>query len=499
MIFNRPTNYGRGVSGLLFILPTVFLSSCAAPPADLEYQPPNILFILVDDLGWRDVGSFGSPFYETPNIDQLTREGMQFTNAYAAAPVCSPARSGILTGKYPARLHQTDWIPGMDNSPQNKLMQVEDLNFLPLSEVTLAERLGAAGYVTAHVGKWHLGGEGYLPTDQGFTLNVAGTYHGSPPGYFWPYGRRDSPLAALAKTGEEGEYLTDRLTKEAIQFIEDNADAPFFLHLSYYAVHLPLEGKPDLVQKYEAKAATVAPGMTEIRDGLTLRTGQSDPVYAAMVETVDLNVGKVLRALEDYGVAEKTLVVFTSDNGGLSYWPADRGDPPTSNSPLRAGKGWLYEGGIRVPLVVRWPGVAAPGSRSEVPVSGIDFYPTLLEAAGVEPEADMPLDGVSLVPLLRQKADVGREALYWHYPHYHGSGARPAGAVRQDDFKLIEFLEDGRLELYNLREDLAETNDLAGPMMEQAENMRTRLHEWRDSVGAQMPERNPEWQGSMDP
>lgn len=469
----------------------------ASPPAAAQGSRPNVVFILVDDLGWADIGSYGSTFYETPNIDGLARQGMRFTQAYAAAPVCSPTRASILTGQYPARLHQTDWIPGRTNRPDQRLLQVEDLNHLPLRSVTLAEAFGNAGYATAHVGKWHLGGEGHLPQDQGFQRNVAGDHTGSPPGYFWPY-RRDQgsthAATALATGGREGENLTDRLAEEASRFIAERRDGPFFLYLPFYAVHTPLQGKPELVRKYEAKAQALGLPDSAVwgeETGHRFRRAQNHAVYAAMMETMDAAVGRVLRALEENGVANNTLVVFFSDNGGLATsegWP-------TTNLPLRAGKGWLYEGGIREPMIVRWPGRVAAGSASDTPVSSVDFFPTLLQAAEIAPPAREPLDGVSLVPVLRG-GTLQRDALFWHYPHYSNQGGRPGGAIRSGDWKLIEFYEDGRVELYNLAQDPGERRDLAAAMPELAAGLRHRLHQWRRSVDAQMPGPNPEYRRS---
>ena len=470
--------------------------AASAPSKVLD--TPNFVFILADDLGWADVGAFGSRFHETPHIDRLAREGMTFTNAYAAASICSPTRASILTGKHPARLRITDWIPGQGNRPTRRFLQVEDRGRLPLSEVTIAEVLQEAGYRTAHMGKWHLGGEGYLPTDQGFDVNVAGGHRGSPPGYFWPYERGDYQLAELAETGEEGEYLTDRLGREAAQFIRENSDRPFFLYLPFYSVHMPLEGKKELVQKYEARLDSFVlreDAVTGEEHGNVARIVQSNPVYAAMVEAMDQNVGRVLQALEETGAADSTVVIFFSDNGGLSVLTPGRQTPPTANRPLRAGKGWLYEGGTRVPLVVRWPGVTEPGSVSREPVSSVDFFSTMLAMAGLEKPEGLVQDGVSLAPLLRQEEGLDREALFWHYPHYHGSGSVPSAAVRQGNYKLVEFLEDGEVELYNLAKDLTETNDLAEKKPEKVEALRERLESWRRSVDAQMPEPNPNYAG----
>lgn len=440
-------------------------NGCAA-----EASRPNIVFILVDDLGWADVGCFGSKFYETPNIDRLATQGMRFTDAYAACAVCSPTRASIMTGKYPARLHLTDWIAGEGDAPNHALLVPKWQKFLPLEEVTIAEALKPAGYVCASIGKWHLGGPKYFPEHQGFDGNVAGSDLGHPPSYFWPYEGRNNSLPGLKTGGHQGEYLTDRLTDAAEHFIEQNKDRPFFLYFAHYAVHVPLQAKPAVVAKYRAKAP---PG------------GQTNAVYAAMVESVDDSVGRILRKLEELGIAANTVVVFMSDNGGL--WPES-----TSNAPLRAGKGYPYEGGIRGPLIIKWPGTTQPGATCSVPVSSIDFFPTLLEIAGAK--SSEPVDGRSLVPLLKQAGSLDREALFWHYPHYWGGNrVRPFGAVRAGDWKLIEFYETMGVELYNLKDDLGETRDLAKEKPAKAAELHERLHQWRQSVNAQMPTPNPDF------
>lgn len=450
---------------------------------------PNVVFILIDDLGWTDLGFMNSSFYETPNLNRLAQDGIAFTSAYAAAPICSPARASILTGEYPARLHLTDWLPGRGNRPDQKLLQVEDRNFFPLDKETIAEVVGQAGYTTAFMGKWHLGGEGHLPTDQGFEINVGGYEAGSPGrfgGYFSPY--RNSYL----EDGPPGEYLTTRLGKEAAAFIADHKDRPFFLYLAYYAVHTPLQAPKKLVKKYEAKANSLAVPDSLVFGGIgnqPVRRIQEHPTYAAMVESMDRSVGRVLRAVEESGVAGRTIVIFTSDNGGLSTsegWP-------TSNRPLKAGKGWLYEGGIRVPLVIKWPGTVEPGSTSEVPVSSVDFFPTIVDITGIPSRTYGRVDGVSLAPVLRRRGELQREALYWHYPHYSNQGGAPGGAIRRGRWKLIEHYEDGSLELYNLTDDVGETSDLAEKRPKKAAALREQLEKWRRAMDAQMPEPNPNY------
>ena len=454
------------------------------PPA----RRPNFVFFLIDDMGWQDLGCYGSTFYETPNVDRLAAQGMRFTDAYAACPVCSPTRASIMTGRYPARLGITDWI----GAPQKPTAYRE---YLPLEEVTIAEALKEAGYATGYVGKWHLATSDqdrrkYYPDRQGFDINIAGDNSGSPPTYFYPYSKGKRSLETMPPDGREGEYLTDRLTDEAIKFVEASKDRPFLLYLAHYAVHTPLESKEELAEKYRTKAAGLPepPKPQPVYGPYNTRQRQDHAVYAGMVQSVDESVGRVLRKLEELGLEQNTVVIFMSDNGGLSTVAREG---PTCNLPLRAGKGWLYEGGIREPMIVRWPGIAQAGSICQEPVISTDFYPTMLEMAGLPARPAQHVDGVSLVPLLRQSGAADRKALYWHYPHYHGSGNRPSGAVRAGDFKLIEWYEDGRVELYNLKDDLGEQNDLAASMPDKGAELRRMLHAWRNEVGAKMPEGEP--------
>jgi arylsulfatase A-like enzyme len=429
-------------------------------------------------MGWRDTGCYGSTFYQTPHIDRLAAGGMRFTQAYAACPVCSPTRASILTGKYPARLHLTDWLPGRSDRPSQKLLRPKIRQHLPLEEVTLARALRPLGYVSASIGKWHLGGKPYYPEKHGFDLNVGGTEKGSPPGYFYPYRNRNFSIPTLPG-GQPGEYLTDRLTSEAEKFIGKNKDKPFFLYLAHYAVHIPLQAKKDLIAKYRERAKPGRP--------------QHNPVYAAMVASVDQSVGRIVKTLADLKLAERTVIIFTSDNGGLSVKEGPS-TPATSNAPLRAGKGYLYEGGIREPLIVRWPGVTRPRSVCDVPVCSVDFFPTVLEMAGAKKDARRSVDGVSLVPLLRRSGGLKRDALYWHYPHYSNQGGKPGGAVRRANYKLIEFYEDGKRELYNLKDDPGEKQDLAAKMPDKVKELHRVLQDWRKAVKAQMPTANPDYQ-----
>jgi len=430
---------------------------------------PNFIFILIDDLGWKDLSCYGSSYYETPNIDRLAGEGIRFTNAYSACTVCSPSRAAILTGKYPARLHITDWITGEEH-PWAKLRIPDWTKYLPLEEVTIAEELKSLGYTTAHIGKWHLTNkqdtaELYYPKNQGFDLNVGGCYFGHPfHGYFDPY------KIPHLKDRKKGEYLTDRLTDEAIHFIEKNKDKPFFLYLAHYAVHAPIQAKESMIEKYRNK-----PGSN----------GQNNPVYAAMIESVDKSIWKIMKKLEELKIAEKTVIFFTSDNGGLVLHQI------TSNAPLRAGKGSAYEGGVRVPLIVRWPGVVKPGSVCDIPVIGVDFYPTILQTVGVK--LTHPVDGVSILPLLKQTGSLEREVVYWHYPHYHVGGATPYSAIRHGDLRLIKFYEDGRLELYNLKEDIGEKNNLTLKSSKKALELYKTLDYRLKSAKAQMPTLNPDY------
>jgi len=447
-------------------------------------RPMNVVFILIDDMGWADLGCYGSRFHETPRIDRFAAESMRFTNATAACPVCSPTRASILTGKHPARLQLTDWIPG--NRTPHRFLPLEFAQHLPDGEVTIAESLRQAGYRTALIGKWHLGAPPHTPERFGFQRNVAGCERGSPPSYFTPYQLQN------LEDGPEGEYLTDRLTEEAVRFLEESDGRPFFLYFPHYAVHNPMQGKAAAVERFRRKLATMPPpaGPRFKPEGpRQCNQVQENPVYAAMVESVDESVGRVLDTLRRLGREEDTVVVFFSDNGGLSTSEGS----PTSNVPLRAGKGWLYEGGIREPLIVRWPGVTRPGSVCETPVCSMDFYPTLLQAAGLPLRPRQHRDGTSLLPLLQGRRPSRERALFWHYPHLSNQGCTPCGAVRLGQYKLVEWFHDGRVELYDLEKDPGEERDLAPREPARAASLRRRLEAWRRAVGARMPERNPDW------
>ena len=467
---------------------------CAGIASQAENGPKkklNFVFILIDDLGWTDLGCYGSSFYETPNIDRLASEGMRFTEAYAACPVCSPTRGSIMAGKYPARLGITQWIGGSQKP-------TEYADRLELEEVTIAEVLKRQGYATGFVGKWHLSPRtadiraDFYPDKQGFDVNIGGDWSGAPPTYFYPYKKRNRALEEMPPGGEEGEYLTDRLTDESLKFIEANKDRPFLLYLSHYAVHTPIESKQTLTDKYKTKAEKLSAGergqFAGVYGRYNTRLVQDNPAYAGMVQSVDESIGRVMKKLEESGVADNTAVIFMSDNGGLSTVPREG---PTANLPLRAGKGWLYEGGIREPMFIKWPGVVKPGSVCDEPVTSTDFYPTMLEMAGLGLMPEQHIDGVSLMPLLKNKGKLRRKAIYWHYPHYHGSGNRPSGAVRAGDYKLIEWYEDNSVELYNLKSDIGEKHDLAKEMPEKAAELKGMLGRWLKQMNAKMPAAGP--------
>jgi len=457
-------------------------------------ERPNIIFILIDDMGWMDVGCYGSSFYETPHLDRLAAEGMRFTDAYAACPVCSPTRASIMTGKYPATVQVTNYIPGME---KGKVLSSPYLHYLPLEEKTIARALNEAGYNTYHVGKWHLGEEPYWPQHHGFDVNVAGGSWGWPRTYFSPYN------VSMLPNGPDGEYLTDRLTDEAIRLIRNNDGKPFFLNLWHYAVHNPIQVPDRYIGKYKAKAAALGLDVKNpFEEGehfpcehkkhlrVVRRLFQSDPAYAGMVQNLDENIGRLLATLEEQGIADNTIVIFTSDNGGL----ATAEGSPTCNAPLAEGKGWMYEGGVREPLIVKWPGVTAGDSMCTVPVTSPDFYPTILEMAGLDPIPQQHTDGISIAPLLTGGDKLTREAIFWHYPHYGNQGGTPGCSVRAGDWKLIEFFEDNHVELYNMPQDPSEDRDLAGERPDVARDLRATLHDWLTKVDAKIPQPNPDYQ-----
>ena len=471
--------YARSCLGLVVAL-------CFASMATGQSQPKmNFVFFLVDDLGWADVGCFGSKFYETPNIDQLAASGMKLTNGYAACPVCSPTRASILTGRHPVRVDVTDWIPGAATSrfKNAKFKHVNDRDNLALKETTIAEALKPHGYQTFFAGKWHLGNEGHWPTDQGFDFNVGGNSKGSPPGgYYSPW---KNPTLTAKKPSE---YLTERLTDESIAFIKKrDTSRPFLLYLSYYNVHSPITPYKKRHKYFVDKATRNFTGPTpqvKEHDGKS-RARQDNSAYASMVAAVDESVGQLMSTLKECDLDENTTVIFFSDNGGLCTL---RGAGPTSNLPLRSGKGWLYEGGVREPTIIRAPGTTKPGSISSVPVVSMDFFPTMLELAGLDAMPKSHRDGVSLVPLLTQKGSLKDRALFWHYPHYHGSTWTPGASVRDGDWKLIEFYHYGNAELYNLAEDPGEMKDLSKARPDKRDELLAKLHSWQKAMNAKMPQ-----------
>jgi arylsulfatase A-like enzyme len=466
-----------------------------------------VIFILLDDFGYTDLGCYGSKFYETPNIDRLASQGVKFTDAYAACPVCSPTRASIMTGKYPVNTGITDWIPGRQasnsGSPTDKLIALPFNLNLDLKEITIAEVLQKNGYRTMISGKWHLGETPeYWPENQGFDVNSGGFSKGSPVkdkvsnGFFSPYGN------PRLKDGPTGEYLTDRQTDEAIRFVENTKDKPFFIYLSYYAVHNPMQAKEEHIKKFTAKAESMGLSKTEpftrnkewikpsMSNNFKERIIQSYPVYAAMIWSVDENIGKLMKRLEELKLDENTIIIFTSDNGGLSTSEGS----PTCNSPLRAGKGWLYEGGIRVPLIVKSPVTGKPGLIVKTPVSSIDYYSTIIEMTGSD-RTGLKTDGVSIMSLVKKDRMKDRP-LFWHYPHYSNQGVEPGSAVRLGKYKLIDNFERERQELYDLENDLSETKDISAENPEKTKELYGLLQEWRKSTGAKMMEPNPKWDGN---
>lgn len=469
---------------LFFVLPGV--CGWSQSPAK-----PNVLFILADDLGWADLGYQGSSFYETPHIDRLAHEGVVFSNGYAAAPVCSPSRAAILTGKYPARLDLTDYLPGNSASGPHKDQRLASqpfLQYLPQEEITMAEAFNKQGYATFFGGKWHLGkSQEYFPESQGFDKNRGGNGTGHPAkGYFSPYHNPQLP------DGPEGEYLTDRITDETIRFIRENKDRPFLAYVSFYTVHLPLQAKAEKIKKYEAKRdGLLNQGDEFVLNGkIWTKQFQDHPVYAAMIESMDENIGRLLTTLEETGLAERTIVVFTSDNGGMAT--SNRTDNiPTTNFPLRAGKGWLYEGGIREPLIIRYPLLHTAGTVIPDPVIHTDLYPTLLDLAGLPLMPEQHRDGRSL-KLLLQGGSFKSGALFWYFPHYSGGlGGRPAAAIREGRYKLIRFFEDDRIELYDIEQDNGEQHDQSATLPSVRRVLEKKLDKWMRKTKVKLPYPNP--------
>lgn len=461
---------------------------------DGKLRTPNVVVILVDDLGYMDIGA-NNPncFYDTPNINRLADSGMRFTNGYAANPVCSPTRYSLMTGKYPSRVDATNFFSGRRAGKYNPAPLSDHM---PLTEVTLAQMLKDQGYATFFAGKWHLGPtEEYFPQNRGFDINVGGHKIGGPytgKRYFAPF---ENPQ--MAQESPEGDHLPARLSRDTAAFIKEHRDEPFLAYLSFYSVHTPLMGRPDLVAKYNQRAEQIeGEEFADEEQALPtdkprkVRVIQKHAVYAAMVEAMDLAVGTVLDAIEEAGIQEETIVVFTSDNGGLSTSEGS----PTSNLPLRGGKGWVYEGGIREPWIIRYPGVTKPGAVSDEMICSIDLFPTVANAAGAK--LSHVVDGVDLLPALGGEA-LDRDTLFWHYPHYSNQGGIPGGAVRTGNYKLFERYEDGRVHLYDLSKDIGEQVDLASEMPERVREMRSRLHRWYRDVDAkflQPKDGNQPWQ-----
>lgn len=455
----KPWTLGMVIAGALL----AFTVSTISAQSESDQQPPNIIVILIDDLGWMDLHCQGNEAVETPHLDRLASQGMRFTNAYAAAPVCSPSRAAILTGRSPAQLDITNHIPDREDfvPEDSKWLPAVMKDRLDLEHLTIAEILKAEGYATAFIGKWHLAGRGdpnFYPEHQGFDLNVGGCAFGGPPTFFDPYG------IPTIENRKEGEYLPDRLADEAIAFMRKNSEQPFLLCLWNYTVHWPMEAPDELLQKYKSHQG---PGLNDYR-------------YGAMIEAMDRSIGRVIKAVDEMGKGDNTLIIFTSDNGGYGGVSDCR--------PLRESKGYLYEGGIRVPMIARWTGQIEAGSVCNEPVVGMDLFPTLLSAAGSDHQLDNQCEGVDLLPMLKGNASLDRDAIFFHYPNFafHRSN-RLGSAVRSGKFKLIENLDDQSLELYDLDKDLSEENNLAEEMPEMANDLREKLHSWRSRVDAKMP------------
>ncbi len=455
-------------------------------------KKPNVIIIYIDDMGYKDVSCMGSDFYETPNIDSIGKDGMVFSNAYAACPVCSPSRGSLLTGKYPARLGVTDWIdPSGEHHPlKGRLVDAPYIKHLPDNEKTLAHYLKGAGYNCWHVGKWHLGDREYYPDRVGFDINIGGAYNGQPPrGYFSPWG------IETLNDGEDGDFLSDRLTDEAINLIKNSDGKPYYLNMWHYAVHTPIQAKKEDVEYFSEKAKRMGLDRldpfvegeefsTDDKRGkrVVRRIVQSDPCYAALIYNLDQNVGRLIKAVEESGDRDNTLIVFSSDNGGL----ATAEGSPTCNLPLSEGKGWTKEGGLRVPLLINYPKLIQKGGVSDLPVCTPDIFSTVLELADISISSEN-IDGVSFFPSLK-KEDQPTRPIFWHYPHYGNQGSRPGAAVRYGEYKLIQYFEDERCELYNLENDRSEKDNLIYKMPQKAKELLRYLTEWQREVGALFPQ-----------
>jgi arylsulfatase A len=520
---------------LVVTLPVSALIAAAGPAQAVESKKPNVIFFLVDDLGWSDVGCFGSTFYETPNIDKLAEQGVKFTDAYAACHVCSPTRASIMTGKYPATLNLTDWISGRGNTRFQVLLNAEKTVNLPAEETTIAEVLKGLGYETALFGKWHLGKD-TDPTEHGFDIHEPHSVNSNlgGRGYLKP-----GKIPGLDK----GDYVTDRLAELAAQYIDENKDKPFFLYMAHFSVHDPIQGRPDLVEKYKKKLASMPPqsGPDYILEGnpdsptypsraeldellelpeyadtyksypndlVKVKQKQDNVQLAGMVESVDQSLGTLMAKLKEHGIEDNTIVIFMSDNGGMSAMngtpksttvPKERLNRVTSSSnlPLRGAKGWLYEGGIRVPLIVKWPHHGQIGTVCDEPVISTDFFPTILEMVGVE-NMTKDIDGKSFTRLVRGE-EMDRGPIYWHFPHYSNHGMQsPGGAIRDGDYKLLEYFENGTVQLFNLVNDIGEQNDLSKIEVDKTKELTAKLHQWRKEVDAQMMKPNPNYDAAKD-
>ncbi|WP_332732243.1 sulfatase [Flavihumibacter sp.] len=477
---------------------------CFTLNAQSKNQPPNIIVILADDLGWADLGSYGSSFYETPNLDKLATKGIRFTKGYSTSPVCSPTRASILTGKYPVNTGVTDWIRGRQEDGKAKLFEkliAQPTAYqLALEETTISELALLNGYKTFFAGKWHLGEEEkYWPDYHGFQTNKGGWSKGSPTGrvndstggFFTPYAN------PKLSDGPKGEYLTDRLTKECLDFIDNNKQSPFFLLYSLYAVHNPLQAPKALIEKYEAKKNKLNVQNNErfakdeewmkYENGWRRRLVQDNPVYAAMIENMDTNIGKLLEKLIEVGIDDNTMLIFTSDNGGLSTAEGS----PTVNGPFRAGKGWLYEGGIRVPLIMYWKGRIVSGTVSDIPVTTADIFPTIAWAMNEKYSKEKQIDGDDIFQLLSNEPLSNSRTLYWFYPHYSNQGGKPGAAIMAGNYKLILNFEDDSVELYDLLNDIAETKNIAETNKKTANRLKRNLLNWIRKTGAKMPNKNP--------
>lgn len=464
-----------------------------------EKRKPNILFILADDLGNHDLGCTGSKFYETPNIDRIAAEGMHFSNGYAGCQVCSPSRATIMSGKFPARHGITDWIGARTGETWrkagrfNKLLPPEYRRELPHEYTTLPEAMKQAGYKTFFAGKWHLGGEGSFPEDHGFEINHGGFHGGSPASgrYFSPFNNPKMPDLPE----EAGMSLSMKLAKETVSFLRENKDSTFFAFLSFYAVHSPLQTSQEKWAKYRQKAEDMGIAETAFKMGhfLPIRQVQDHPVYAGLLETMDDAIGTVLNTLDELGLADNTIVIFTSDNGGVAAGDAFA----TSNLPLRGGKGYQFEGGLRVPYFIKVPWLDIAGKKSDAPVSGADFYPTLLELVSVDLKPEEHQDGRSLVPLMTGST-IETRPLIWHYPHYGNQGGEPSGVIRLGEWKLIHYYEDGHKELYNLSMDPEEQHDLSSEHPDITKRLSDQLFAYLTDVGAQFPAQDPEYDPELE-